>query len=702
MNSWALKLQQIANVLFKTRGFVPILVITGTAGSILAWMTQGQDLLRSVTDVGINHDGFSWQVLWLCLAVTVLGFQAWFWARVIVEEEFGARASWPYPLYLEWIPRILGLVPFVLLIIALRNLHVPNPWLAIVLAGLGAAFLIFVWFRVNLTRAMRKATGHLTNSGFRRSAAAIDIPLNWLRRIVLWVGIGYAAVTMAVLTYDPVTLPVLFGPAAVVLTACALIIPVITSLMLLGSIFHVRVVTTLLIIAVVVSFWVDNHAVRLSGPAPTRVQLKDAYAAWKKPFEGSTKPIPMIFVASEGGASRAGYWTAAVMSQLETETHGEFSKHIFAVSSISGGSLGVAGFIATVKDAQAQKAIANGSLNLREAVSKFVGQDYLSPALAGMLFPDLLQRFFPFSVFPDRATALEVGWEDGWADHCADQMPCDHKSRLSNDFMELWRDTPNLVPVWLVGGAMVEDGRPIITSSVDFGDSIDAWDFHSLTGHDVRLSTAILNGARFPYVSPGGTIEEPKTPQKIAAIHIVDGGYFDAAGVEAVRELAESMLGPGGIAANDNIQPIFLLITNDGINPPFEPDTGGQVARPSLPIGCRGKAVKSGCPGQKGASSIAPDLVGPLVGLYRSRSAHGERLKALLYRAPPRRAGSNVPSAVLSVDLCEYAVPMNWALSENARRMVDGLLLTRDPNEKRECEKANNAAFSDLLAALRK
>ena len=89
------------------------------------------------------------------------------------------------------------------------------------------------------------------------------------------------------------------------------------------------------------------------------------------------------------------------------------------------------------------------------------------------------------------------------------------------------------------------------------------------------------------------------------------------------------------------------------------------------------------------------------MGLYRSRCAHGERLKALLYRSPPMKADNNDPPKVLTVDLCEYAVPMNWALSENARRVVDSLLIDRDPDEKRGCEKANNDAFTSLLGALK-
>lgn len=38
---------------------------------------------------------------------------------------------------------------------------------------------------------------------------------------------------------------------------------------------------------------------------------------------------------------------------------------------------------------------------------RFVGQNALGPAMIGMLFPDLLQRFLPVAVLPDRAETQE-------------------------------------------------------------------------------------------------------------------------------------------------------------------------------------------------------------------------------------------------------------------------------------------------------
>lgn len=704
------KLQVAAELLHRTRGFVLILILVTASGYILAYVPQGQDLLRTVTDVNRDHSsGFSFKVFWLCLSVVALGFQGWFWGRTIADRYTDYAGNWLGHVYLTWVPRLLGLIPFGLLFIALWRVQTPGAWPAWILLVLGLLFLIFLWTRKAAVRRMRSTSDKLASQGKTRAAAVIDRSLRNIKPLIFWGGIGYAAIAMIVVTLDPVTFSVYFGPGAVVLTACALLIPVLATLSLLGNTFHVRVVEALFVLIVVTSLWVDNHEVRHSpslqadqtAAIKARPTLEQAYQSWRGQFpsDDGHRQIPMIFVASEGGASRAGYWTAAVMSRLEASSNGEFSKHVFAVSSISGGSLGVGGFLASIRDSKTHEAIEAGKANLPQVVSEFVGRDYLSPALAGGMFPDFLQRFLPVAVFPDRSAALEKGWEAGWRSRC-DVTPCDDNEQLQHDFLSLWKGGPSgsWLPAWLIGGALEEDGRPILTSNIDFGDAIDAWDFHDVAQRDVRLSTAILNGARFPIVSSSGTIRNPALPQKTKAVHIVDGGYFDAAGVETVRGLARRMFGVNGIAANDNVEPIFLLLSNDGVNPPFAPSTRANIMPGSTPVACRGQTVKSGCPGGPGLATVVPDLFGPLQGLFRSRGAHGEKLKTLLYLDPPTRA--NIEPLVLTMDLCSLDVPMNWALSPNAKRIVDELLDNRTHKASGSCEERNDMDFDRLTALL--
>ncbi|MBB4189290.1 FtsH-binding integral membrane protein [Sinorhizobium terangae] len=680
--------QRSASVLFKTRGFFLIFAIVAGTGSILAFTSQGQDLVLTVTDVKSDHTpSLTWQIFWLCASVFLLGLQAWFWARVIVQEKFDERQNWQNNWYLLLTPRLLSIVPFALLFMSLQTVQSSSSWLTWVLALLGLGLLVFLWFRLQTVNFLA-ARAHRLISKRTQARQPSGRPTRWpsLRSLVLYGGLIAALVGMVIVSIDPVTIPVKIGPVAVVLIAAALIIPVLIWLMLLGDAYHIRVVETLIIIAALVSLVVDNHGIRFAASDPAqqqaaigdRLTLARAYESWRAGIgDVGSNPIPIIFVASAGGASRAGYWTGTVLSKLEEETAGRFSKHVFAISSISGGSLGVAGFLSTIKTRP--DLVAGGSnKDLSSAVSDFVGQDYLSPALAGGAFPDLLQRFIPISFLPDRAWSLERGWEVGWAQTCQ-RTGCSSADFLESDFLSLWSDRQSWTPIWLIGGALQEDGRPILTSSLNFESRIDAWDFHTVANADVRLSTAILNGARFPYVSPAGTISAPgNMPADVSRLHLVDGGYFDAAGVEILRDLAQSLLSGNIVPASDKLEPIFLLITNSGKNPPLGRPGRGPQSGPSKPIACRDTTTKDGCPGSTSFANFAPDMLGPIQGLYSSRNAHGERLETLLIRQAPTAPGQTAPTDIYTLDLCSLAVPMNWSLSANARDIVDKLLETTD------------------------
>jgi hypothetical protein len=217
----------------------------------------------------------------------------------------------------------------------------------------------------------------------------------------------------------------------------------------------------------------------------------------------------------------------------------------------------------------------------------------------------------------------------------------------------------------MIGGAREENGRRILTSSVDFGGYVDADDFHRLTGHDVRLSTAISNGARFPFVSPGGTLT---APGGASLGHIVDGGYFDGVGVETIRELASRLFAT--VPRSNDLKPIYLVLVN-----------GDASVRPVKP------------------ANFGADLFGPLRGLYEARNAHGELLDKILREAPPQPAGyvaevppgpvppdpcvqgAAPPPNVIIVCLCREGAPMDWALSLPARGLMTRLIGApgRDP-----------------------
>lgn len=54
----------------------------------------------------------------------------------------------------------------------------------------------------------------------------------------------------------------------------------------------------------------------------------------------ATTPIPIYLVAAQGGGSRAGLWTSDLLNRLAIESDYAFQRHLFAITSASGGSVG--------------------------------------------------------------------------------------------------------------------------------------------------------------------------------------------------------------------------------------------------------------------------------------------------------------------------------------------------------------------------
>ena len=79
-----------------------------------------------------------------------------------------------------------------------------------------------------------------------------------------------------------------------------------------------------------------------------------------------------------------------------------------------------------------------------------------------------------------------------------------------------------------------------------------------LDGPDVRLSTAALTSARFPLISPAGTIRmkaSAKDDGLIFGDHVVDGGYFENSGLTTALDIIAKL--------PKDLKPILVSISND-------------------------------------------------------------------------------------------------------------------------------------------
>jgi hypothetical protein len=663
------------DVFSRTRGIPVIAAFVLGVSWILAFMQQGQDLVR-----GIGEDNF-WQypsgLLQIAFAAGLLflALQAWSWSRIIIDSNYGAdRAGWRPRQFLIWTPRILGALPFVATAWALWSNPATNTGFVLALIGVGLIFFVLVVKRQDI------------EPGLRRRAVARGMAGHFDRIQRYWVifGLVMAAIAMVVAAVWPTWFGALGAPAVVFL-GLGLIIPVVVIAIQLGSGLRIPVAGTLLVLAAVFGLWVDNHGVgrRAFGGATTgpidRPTLTEAYEQWRAAQPGgATARKTMVLVAVQGGASRAGYWTAVALSNLREAAKAkgvDIDPHIFALSSVSGGSVGAVGYAAMLKSAPPET-------DFKLRLMRFAGENVLGGAVTGLMFPDLLQRFLPVTFLPDRAETLERSWDDAWASidpkAASAALMREPFLNLAPKAGEPWR------PFLIVQGASENGGRRFLTSGVKFGcDEIDADDLLDSVGHDVAASTAILNGARFPWVSPGGTFSaKPCGTAAKQTDHILDGGYFDGAGAETLREMVRALHAIRAQAGeNDPLDIVFVLIGY------HDPDASKPT--PSLAVN---------------------DVFAPLFGLFASMSAHESHLaremklvgQSKVEAADPyvSRMSGDHPYAALV--LCkgpivaggpDYDPPLDWTLSGEAKRYIENSVIATTP----ACNAKANAETIDAI-----
>jgi hypothetical protein len=457
-------------------------------------------------------------------------------------------------------------------------------------------------------------------------------------------------------------------------------------LVYLSGIWRFPVIAFLVVLALVFSFWNDNHLIRQASPQTTeRLDVLKAFEKWYGSVEdqhrGQTHPL--LIVATEGGGIRAAYWTAAVLGEIQDQNP-SFAAHLFAISGVSGGSLGAAVFEALLAEPNF------GSF--KDAGTEILSQDFLSPALAAMLYPDLVQRFLPVPIaYLDRGRALELGWEKAWHDKM-------HNDRFARSFVDLWSAIPNThrwMPSLFLNGTSVEKGNRIITSNLRitnfFIDAQDAAKKLSSLGSKPRdvgchipLSTAAHMSARFTYVSPAGRFPDGS--------HVVDGGYFENSAATAAYEIATRIKERCAVPNHEirNVDVKVIMISNDPRKPPIDP------AAPPSPSNLPKRTQK-----MTRETNFLGDLTAPINALMNTRNARGTYAQKTIALEQRRfKAGMTAPAPAtkdivyFSLRDTQVPLPLGWMLSAEAAKTMRDQVLRDDEVVK------NKTAISEILRSL--
>jgi len=380
----------------------------------------------------------------------------------------------------------------------------------------------------------------------------------------------------------------------------------------------------------------DNHAVRATTlPLPARTDIASAFRGFLADSAARYKapePVPVVLVAASSGGLAAAYWTATVLGDLADAVPG-FSNQLFAVSSVSGGSLGSLETLAMLSEPH----LPHGCPGVRVCAQRALGADFLAPTLGSLLYSDFLQRFLPVPVFADRAAALERAWEVRWRDVTGDD-------RLAQPFLHLWNDPKKPWPALFLNSTSVLRGDRLLASNLQFASedmdvSIDAGDLLGRLNADLPASAAADTSARFPLFGPVGVLRDRVSGQ--VSDLVVDGGYFEDFGATTLLETLDVLV---EVARRDNIAVRFIVI---------------QI------IGAPAAAI------EKPEDGVLPRGVwGPLDTLLHTREARGIAATHALARRVATLGGVYAPLR-LGFSPTGESAPLSWSLSPVAQHVID-------------------------------
>jgi hypothetical protein len=282
-----------------------------------------------------------------------------------------------------------------------------------------------------------------------------------------------------------------------------------------------------------------------------------------------------------------------------------FDKQLFAISGVSGGSLGAIVAYAAISDSQRRNDGGppcrdstdtdwfapyvkstepsdrwQAQTSWRGCLQLLVSGDFLSPVMLALGTTDIL----PSVGLGDRVAVLEQAWEKRYERITG--YPTLEEPLIA--LRQRASENGHWLPVLLLNGTSVTTGRRIITSDVETIRRIpptntvpielrvrtfqDAYDFRELTGQpkidenrDLRISTAAATSARFPIISPHGNIRDERTGRIVD--RLVDGGYFENFGALTATELVHEM-------KKHWLKPVVVLINS-------EPTTPNLYCRPA-------------------------------------------------------------------------------------------------------------------------
>ena len=490
------------------------------------------------------------------------------------------------------------------------------------------------------------------------------------------------------LASTPIALLELLGPIAILLIWVTFVVYFSSVITKIFDPMHVPALSIAIGAAFLFSIYNlnNNHVVKPSPIPPKEIPNLDVFDKWldaradKDHFAQGRYPV--IIVSAAGGGLYAALHTATVLARLQ-DACPNFSQHVFAISTVSGGSLGAATFTSLSKLPDLNRKWVGCKFGVRpkgpneERVQKFLDHDFLTPILANALFPDFLQRFIPFPLFTiDRAGAFEASLNAVWK-LSEGSVP----SPFDQPLLNTW-SIEGGTPALFLNAVKANTGNRLIMSpislyqfpvdtadlirarsAIDYlyaflpgtkkSDRTDFLTYRSYTAtQDFTLAQAVSMSSRFPWIAPAASVNlrYPTLDDRDSNLYqskIVDGGYFENSGTETAIDIINKL------GTTKNIRLILLAIGDSEVKDK-EADVTGE-------------------------------LMPPIVALLNTRERRGYLAVQRAFERSDLRGRVHTECEGLIIPACfsfwmvknelpfwgDFAVPLSWSLSPYSQAWVE-------------------------------
>ena len=311
---------------------------------------------------------------------------------------------------------------------------------------------------------------------------------------------------------------------------------------------------------------------------PTILEIAKQYQNNCKADKRSNCQYPIYIASAQGGGIYAAYHTAKTFQTI-TANIPNFRNHLFAISSVSGGSFGSVIYANWLRNCSYK-------YDKIDKVDSFFDRprDPLALIVASMFFGDLFQRFYPIPVAAwDRSLGLELAFEprnkeiidksyrsrsESSKTECIDLSESFYETQdVKGPFPYPGKDTSmgisHPTPFLVLNTTEVDNGRRYLISPFRVAVRYSDADFHepwprgieNVQFRDMAYSTAAGLSARFPLISPYGFFPEQRVRR------FIDGGLYDNSGAVTANEIKASLQNfiNNNHTSKESEEPLFSL-----------------------------------------------------------------------------------------------------------------------------------------------